>query len=251
MSQLLILLFPFLCIRTFLCNMAKLIWWSFWLWCPKSACYIVIIVKLKHGGDFKGALSFWRSISDAFVQGGFLWKNVFFSPLHYPYSFLCLLLLIRHQSFEPGIHDNDKLACYWQFLQHFIKSFLFHIFLHIHPTGNATGFWYNVSYSFAHKLFKFSNFFFWNNIIQGWCLIRSLWRLESTILKMECRILFLYFGINAMWYWRFHRVCDKLLLSIWTASFDFEFGLRHHSHHITGGFILLSSPSPLIPFSPA
>ena len=63
--------------------------------------------------------------------------------------------------------------------------------------------------------------------------------------------LFLYFGINTMWYWHFHRVCDKLLLSIWTASFDFEFGLRHHSHHITGGFILLSSPSPLIPFSPA
>lgn len=45
-----------------------------------------------------------------------------------------------HQSFEPGIHDNDKLACSWQFLQHFVKSFLFHIFLHIHPTGNATGF---------------------------------------------------------------------------------------------------------------
>ena len=45
-----------------------------------------------------------------------------------------------HQSFEPGIHDNDKLACSWQFLQHFVKSFLFNIFLHIHPTGNATGF---------------------------------------------------------------------------------------------------------------
>ena len=55
---------------------------------------------------------------------------------------LSQLLLIRHQSFEPGIHDNDKLACSWQFLQHFIKSFLFHIFLHIHPTGNSTGFWF-------------------------------------------------------------------------------------------------------------
>ena len=46
-------------------------------------------------------------------------------------------LLFRHQSFEPGIHDNNKLACPFPFLQHFIQSFVLHIFLYIHPGGNT------------------------------------------------------------------------------------------------------------------
>ena len=43
-----------------------------------------------------------------------------------------------------------------------------------------------------------------------------------------------YFRINTIWYRRFHFVCDKLLLSIWTASCS-EISLRHLSHYITGG----------------
>ena len=39
-------------------------------------------------------------------------------------------------------HSQDELTYVWQFLQHFV-------------------------YGFAHKLFKFSNFFFRNNIICG------------------------------------------------------------------------------------
>ena len=50
---------------------------------------------------------------------------------------------------------------------------------------------------------------------------------------------FLYFGINTIWYWHCHLVCDKLFLSIWTASCS-EIGLRHHSHTITGGFSIIS-----------
>ena len=32
-------------------------------------------------------------------------------------------------------------------------------------------------------------------------------------------IFFRYFGMNTMWYWHFQRVCDMLLLSIWTTSY--------------------------------
>jgi len=43
---------------------------------------------------------------------------------------------------------------------------------------------------------------------------RTLSRFRARVLAYETR----YFGINTIWYWHFRLACDKLLLSIWTAS---------------------------------
>ena len=40
-------------------------------------------------------------------------------------------------------------------------------------------------------------------------------------------------------------------MSVWTASFAFEFGLRHHSLNSTGGFFIISSPFPTYPILPS
>ncbi len=53
--------------------------------------------------------------------------------------------------------------------------------------------------------------------------------------------------IKSAWLiWRFQLTSNKLLLSIWSVSCDFEFDLRHHFHYITGDFYGLSLPPPLI-----
>lgn len=46
-------------------------------------------------------------------------------------------------------------------------------------------------------------------------------------------------------------LCDKLLLSILDRLLFIEFGLRHHSHCIIGGFFLPSLSLLPAPFSPA
>ena len=46
-----------------------------------------------------------------------------------------------------------------------------------------------------------------------------------------------YLGINTIWYWHFHRVCDKLLSSILDASYGlFDSGFRHLYQLTIGGF---------------
>lgn len=75
-------------------------------------------------------------------------------------SFYHSIILFRHQFFEPGIHDNNKLACALPFLQHFIQSFVFLIFLHIHPGGYTTGLRNNSCYDLTHDALKFCDFLF-------------------------------------------------------------------------------------------
>ena len=51
--------------------------------------------------------------------------------------------------------------------------------------------------------------------------LHSVLRISRTSsLTFPYNTFFRYFGINTMWYWHFHFVCDKLLLSIWTTSCD-------------------------------
>ena len=57
------------------------------------------------------------------------------------------------------------------------------------------------------------------------------------IISIICRR---YFGVKTIWYLQFHFVCAKLLLSIWTASFDLVCsGWRTCYYSITGGFSFL------------
>ena len=43
---------------------------------------------------------------------------------------------------------------------------------------------------------------------------------RTSSLTFPYNTFFLYFGMNTIWYWHFHLVCDMLLLSIWTTSCD-------------------------------
>lgn len=42
----------------------------------------------------------------------------------------------------------------------------------------------------------------------------------TSSLTFPYSVFFLYFGMKTIWYWHFQRVCDMLLLSIWTASYS-------------------------------
>lgn len=42
----------------------------------------------------------------------------------------------------------------------------------------------------------------------------------TSSLTFPYSVFFLYFGMKTIWHWHFQRVCDMLLLSIWTASYS-------------------------------
>lgn len=45
----------------------------------------------------------------------------------------------------------------------------------------------------------------------------------TSCLTFPYNTFFRYFGINTIWYWHFHRVCDMLLLSTWTTCYEVTF----------------------------
>ena len=98
-------------------------------------------------------------------------------------------------------HSQDELTYVWQFLQHFV-------------------------YGFAHKLFKFSNFFFRNNIIQCWCLMTYFTPFSFASLSrfltfsLESSGTFMYSHINA--------TTSAGLIYIISLFFEIE---QHHSNN--------------------
>lgn len=66
------------------------------------------------------------------------------------------------------------------------------------------------------------------NMISAHCSIYNLYifipaqcwdDFPTSFLNFPYSTFFRYFGMNTIWYWHFHLTCDKLWLSIWTASF--------------------------------
>lgn len=61
-------------------------------------------------------------------------------------------LLHTQKFFKPCIYCKNKLIYILPFCQHFLQRFMMHIFLHIHPAGNAADLCDDISEYLLHTL---------------------------------------------------------------------------------------------------